>query len=129
MSRTRMSRFNTMGLALLFAVYIVSSGRADQPGFTTIDFPGAFDTIASGINPAGDIVGWYSNGRGEHGFLLSKGAFTAIDVPGATFGTEAAGINPEGDIVGTYYTPTDGFCPHGFLLSKGAFTTIDFPGS
>jgi uncharacterized membrane protein len=122
---TRTPRFITLGLTL-FLIYMVSSGPAQGQDFTAIDVPGAFSTISSGITPAGDIVGFYFNSRGEHGFLLSKGAFTTIDVPGATFGTTASGINLEGDIVGFYSNATG---THGFLLSKGAFTTIDVPGA
>jgi uncharacterized membrane protein len=118
--------------------YLLSKGK-----FTTIDFPGASATAARGINSEGEIVGLYClqgpvptlcNGTGLHGFLLSKGVFTTIDVPGAAY-TTADGINPEGDIVGDYAT-TVGPCGavpnqgcHGFLLSKGTFTTIDFPGA
>jgi hypothetical protein len=37
--------------------------------FTSIDFPGATSTAASGINPRGDIVGTYTAGGITHGFL------------------------------------------------------------
>ena len=103
--------------------------------FTTIDFPGAVDTRASGINPRGDIVGGYRRADGVvHGFLLSGGNFTTIDFPGATF-TETNGINPSGDIVGDYSIAAPFACffrqvlCHGFLLSGGEFTSIDFPGA
>jgi uncharacterized membrane protein len=65
---------------------------------------------------------------GRHGFLLSKGNFTTIDVPGAS-DTFANGINPKGDIVGTYFQSCFPCSTHGFLLSNGVFTTIDFPGA
>jgi uncharacterized membrane protein len=73
-----------------------------------------------GINARGDIVGSYGSADGRfHGFLLSEGRFTSIDVPGATF-TFADGINSEGDIVGAY--TTDPKLPattyHGFLLRE-----------
>jgi hypothetical protein len=45
----------------------------EKPTFTTIDFPGANLTIASGINPRGDIVGHYISTGVTHGFLLRKG--------------------------------------------------------
>src|SRR6266481_3727134 len=121
---TATSRVTTLGLALLFAIGMVSSGFASQGGLTTIDVPGASSTQAKGINPEGDIVGEYSNATGTHGFLLSKGNFTTIDVPGASI-TEAAAINFKGDIVGTYFASGR----HGFLLSKGNFTTIDVPSA
>jgi uncharacterized membrane protein len=118
--------------------FLLSKGK-----FTAIDFPGASATAARGINSEGEIVGLYClegpvptlcNGTGLHGFLLSKGAFTTVDFPGASY-TTADGINPKGDIVGDYST-TVGPCGavpgpgcHGFLFSKGTFTNIDVPGA
>src|SRR5215472_1386544 len=108
----------------------------------------ARQTVASGINPAGDIVGAFADGVGrQHGFLLSGGSFTTIDVPGAV-ATSANGIGPGGDIVGNYVAPyTPGvsdvapanspvYCPaagsaaciKGFLYSHGKFSTVLFPG-
>ena len=58
-----------------------------------------------------------------HGFLLSDGDFTSVDVPAATR-TGANGINARGDIAGRYVA--DGVS-HGFLLSGGLFSTFDFP--
>jgi uncharacterized membrane protein len=99
---SRRFRYTTLGPALLFAICLVSSGRASQPGFTTIDGPNvSFSTIPLGINNEGDIVGAYSNGYVDHGFLLSKGKFTIFDAPGAkSLGTVAVAINDEGNIVG-----------------------------
>src|SRR5438874_2627263 len=92
------SHFTALGLALLFAICMVNSSRADQPSFTPIDFPGASLTEALGISPEGAIAGRYGNATGGHGFLLSKGAFTTIpDFPGAS-ATGAQGINAEGNI-------------------------------
>src|SRR5271169_3912363 len=95
--------------------------------FTTIDVPGAPDTFLLGINPQGDIVGWYYDaGFKAHGLLISNGMLSTIDVPGST-STNLHGINARGDIVGGY-TDTSGNS-FGFLLSHGAFTTIDVRGS
>jgi hypothetical protein len=75
--------------------------------FTTIDFPGAADTVEPPssvlyINPEGQIVGGYLDTSGTgHGFLLSHGTFTTIDFPGSIY-TEANRINSKGDIVGAY---------------------------
>jgi len=68
---TKTSRFITLGMALLFAICLVSSGRANEPSFTTINVPGAFYTNPSGINTQGDIVGGY--GGFGHGFLPEQG--------------------------------------------------------
>jgi len=112
-------------------------------------------TALGGVNPAGDIVGAYSDGVGmQHGFLLSHGQFMTIDVPGSLVGvagalpTTARGIGPSGDIVGSFtapynppvsttapvdsaeYCPATGSaaCLKGFLYSRGKFSAVMFPG-
>ena len=50
----------------------------------------------------------------RHGYLLSEGQFSTIDLPGATF-TRAAAINSRGDIVGSGIVAG---VFHGFLLSS-----------
>lgn len=116
------SSYDTGGPAIGF---LLSKGN-----YTPIDVPGASDcygTIPAGINPQGDIVGWYAAPPDcvGHGFLLRDGVYTTIDVPGG-FGTSALAINPQGDILGTY---DDHGGTHGFLLHNGTFTTIDQPGA
>ena len=115
MFTNRKSRFTTMGLALLFAIGMVSSGLAKEQGFTTIDVPGASLTQAFGINNRGQIVGRYipAGGRFLRGYVLDHGTFTTIDVPFSTYGP--IGINARGDIVGTYQLPSGNF--RGFVLS------------
>src|SRR5262249_27862844 len=61
------------------------------------------NSLALPMNPQGDIVGGYNSAGVFHGFLLSDGDFTSIDVPGANR-TTAAGINARGDIAGRYVT-------------------------
>jgi uncharacterized membrane protein len=95
-------------------------GRPCRQGtFTSFEYPGANFTVASAINPKGQIVGLQSQSTGlgpdffapgkTHGYLLSNGVFTPIDFPGAVF-TAAIDINPEGAIVGRYITP-EGIAP------------------
>jgi uncharacterized membrane protein len=100
--------------------------------FSTIDFPGAMFTLASGINASGDIVGNYAlpgdNAPCGHGFLLRRATFTTIDVDiASSICTVAIDINSTGSIVGFY--GDSHFVFHGFLLSNGVFSTIDFPGA
>ena len=113
--------------------------RTKDGEFTQIDFPGATDTRPVGINSRGDIVGFYCvdtavpqcglvvNNR-THGFLLSEGKFTTIDVPDA-LGTQAYKINLHRQILGRYRDADPERRSHLFLLSEGKFTTIDFPGA
>jgi probable HAF family extracellular repeat protein len=92
-------------------------------GFTYTDIvdPSALpsSTVATGINNAGQIVGYYyGNGLdpGKHGFLYSGGTYTELNDPLAVSGTFAEGINALGQIVG-YYVDVNGNT-HGFLHSK-----------
>jgi probable HAF family extracellular repeat protein len=78
----------------------------------TINAPGASLTDASGIDNAGDTVGFYVDSAGStHGFVDQGGGnFTRIDVPGA-LSTRVFGINNSSRIVGIY---TDAIGTHGF---------------
>src|SRR5688500_18148598 len=152
-----------IGLPALLIVALATVGTA-WPGRTAGSFdyysidvpcsacPGgiARRTALGGINPAGDIVGVYTDAVGrQHGFLLSRGQFTTIDVPGelagvaGTLPTVARGINPAGEIVGQYTAPVSSapfdspaYCPaagsaactKGFLYSHGRFFNVLFPG-
>ena len=111
-------------LVIAFALLVMPTGALAQT-FTIVDVPGA---EAAGINPQGDIVGFYVTGTENRGFLLDKeGTLTTIYVPGASV-TRARGISPQGDIVGFYGDA--GGATHGFLRDKkGTFTTIDVPGA
>jgi probable HAF family extracellular repeat protein len=106
--------------------------------FTTISYPGALVTRASGINDSGQIVGSFDDAAGiTHGFLYSRGSFTEIDDPSASCpfvrpcGTSPSGINSSGEIVGGFEQAQGpyGQSGHGFLFSDGSYTTIDFPGA
>jgi probable HAF family extracellular repeat protein len=73
----------------------------DGKKYVTIDFPGAFDTTALGINNLGQIVGEYEiSADRPQGFLYSDGKFTTIDFPGEPLQTVPQGINNSADIVG-----------------------------
>lgn len=113
----------------------LANGAPSQDGdpshlrFTSIDVPGATFTNAQGINSRGDIVGFFGNASGTHGYLLSGGTFVVIDYPGAIY-TDARGINARGDIVGAYRIPGEpAVNTHGYVRSKdGEFSSVDFPG-
>jgi hypothetical protein len=64
--------------------------------YSTIDDPLATQTVAQGINNAGEIVGYYSDQGGVHGYLLVGGLYAPIDNPLNTNGTFAQGINAAG---------------------------------
>jgi YVTN family beta-propeller protein len=92
-----------------------------------INYPGAANTQATAITPAGEIVGRYFSSDGkQHGFILRGGQYAPVDVPTATNSTDVAWVNDRGEIVGTF---GDAHGAHAYALSKGKFTTIDYPGA
>ena len=93
-------------------------------GVSSLNFPGASDTFAFGINNAGIAVGQKIVGGNIGGFTLQNGVFTALDYPGANL-SAAVDINEENQIVGVFNTPDAN--EHGYFLNKGVFTTLDFP--
>lgn len=104
-------------------IFVLTDGAFTS--FATPDGrPVSLDT--GGMNERGDIVGVYCDsafpclitGTGTHGFLISKGNFTTIDVPESR-ATATLSINARGDIVGQYADANGK--NHGFLLSRWVY--------
>jgi hypothetical protein len=113
----------SLPLSVAFVVSAVSC-PASMLTYMSIDYPGASETGAKGINSAGVIVGYYNN-LGLHGFVKSGNVFTSIDYPGST-ATLIFGINDAMQMVGVYQM---GSVFHGFEDDAGVFTSFDFPGA
>src|SRR5262249_55108813 len=101
---------------------------------TTLDFPGASDTYAFGINDSGTVVGYWDlldsggNVLVAHGFTWKSGTFTQFDFPGAT-DTAVLGINARGDFVGEWDSGVNSPIGHGFVCTKGQCFSFDVPFS
>jgi uncharacterized membrane protein len=91
--------------------------------------PNAAQTIPSGINATGTIVGWYVRGGVTRGFIYEGGTYTTVVYPGAA-STQLRGVNPGGEIAGSYRMPGEPAVNiHGFVRSpSGDFTKADYPG-
>jgi hypothetical protein len=92
--------------------------------------PGALGgTYALHINDQGQVVGvWFDAQAREHGFLLTNGQYTSIDVPGAV-ATEVLGINSSNlpTLIGDYLDVNGAV--HGFTLQDGNFKRVDVPNA
>jgi probable HAF family extracellular repeat protein len=90
--------------------------------FTTIRVDGLFlRTDLIGINNAGQIIGYYTDGSdgSVHGFLYEQGAFAPLAyVP--------TGLNDAGQIVGYYMTDPRTFSPQGVLDEHGTLTLLSY---
>jgi probable HAF family extracellular repeat protein len=95
-----------------------------------IKIPGAVSSVATGINNAGDIVGYATSAAGvTSGWLLQHGQLTTLQYPGGS-NTDALGVNDGDEIVGTY-TDSSGV-QHGFTLlgpltASPTWASIDDP--
>jgi hypothetical protein len=113
------------GTAALARVVLASTTHAQT--ITTIDPPNSAFTIAQAINPVGQIVGYYLDGSGIHGFLRQpSGAITSFNVSrdGFQLGTFATAITPAGQITGYY--DTFNFTQHSFLRQPDGTITLFF---
>lgn len=73
-------------------------------------------TIPSGLNTVGEIVGYFDDSDGSHGFKRAPdGKVTTFDFPNSIY-TIGEGINDKGEIAG-YYESQDGAI-NGFLLKQ-----------
>ena len=120
--------------ATLQKAYTVSGGPTfTSPVFTSIDdllvakFGPNFNSQATGVNDAGNVVGFYlPTATTSVGFEDQGGVITNIDPFGSTF-TQALGINNNGEIVG-FEVDAMGV-QHGYVDIGGVFQAFDPPGS
>jgi uncharacterized membrane protein len=90
-------------------------------------------TMNNGVNPAGDVVGFYvspASGRAEQSYLIRDGLLTWFQFPGSVV-TQAWDISPTGTIIGWHRTSLTGAPPlfHGFVMERGEMTSFDVLGA
>jgi hypothetical protein len=114
--------------ATLQKAYIGTAGVLGNT-FTDINglLPANQNSQATGINNAGNAVGFYLPTTDTSiGFLDKGGSISTIDPFGSTF-TQALGINNAGEIVG-FYVDANGV-QHGYTDLGGVFSSFDPAGS
>ena len=95
--------------------------------FTTIDVPGAYATLAIGINDGGTITfEWLNNVFEYNGAAQQAGKIRILNVPGMAQ-SKARGINSHGQIV--FNAVDTAGVWHGFLFTKGSFAQADVFGA
>lgn len=109
---------------LICAMTPAASPIAQDYTFTEIDFPGAADTRALGVNDLNEVVGSYRL-FGTRGLFYSGGAFQTIEPERAVF-TRIHGINNAGRMVGFYMDLRFGVF-RGFIRIGECFNDIDYP--
>ena len=137
--RLRVSRLAAATLGALLPLSAGIAGSGPDLSFITINPPGSVETRAFSITDSGDVAGLYvTSDNRVHGFLLTRGVYTSIDVPGSirtnalgaseplshSEDEQALGAQRGLAVVGRYDTP-DGVA-HGYVLRDGGFSTIDY---
>jgi uncharacterized membrane protein len=115
-----MSTSSLIGLVLASGLLAAVPAFADSYVFTTIDVPGATSTTATGVNASGEIVGYYSDASGTHGFSDVNGSFATLNSPASSSLTQAWSVNNAGQIV-----VNSEFS--GFVYSNGSYTAVTAP--
>lgn len=69
--------------------YVLNGGS-----FTAVALTGATATRVFDVDNSGRLLGWYQDATATHGFLLSHGAVTKLDVPGTTITERSAAMMP-----------------------------------
>jgi hypothetical protein len=108
----------------------VSGTKTVTESYEAVNYPHEpLFQFALSVNDSGEIVGTYEDNSGVfHGYELSGGRFTTINVPFA--GAEATyteGLNNSGEIVGAWMDSATN--THGLAVIGSTYTSLDYPGS
>jgi hypothetical protein len=129
---TQLSRRNAQGVSV--GTYWDTTSAHHKHGIVvynsssaTVNYPGASDTYAMGINKWGSIVGFYlDSSKNYQGYELKNSKYTRIHYPGS-LSTMVTSISDNGVIVGSYTNSGSTGHSHGFTLKAGVYKTLDDP--
>jgi hypothetical protein len=111
-------------ITICAAIVLWGSGYAMAGTWTTLDNPmatGVNGTVVNGIDGS-NLVGWYMNASGTHGYLYDGTTWTTLDTPGSK-GTAVNGIDGS-NLVGYYWDNNKGYV---FLYNGSTWTNLDVP--
>ena len=68
-------------ITICSAIMLLCTGYARASDWTILDYPGAKFTEAYDISGS-NVVGWYMDSLGIHGFIYDGTSWTTLDYPG-----------------------------------------------
>lgn len=105
--------------------------RSSNGNTSQLDYPGAAQTVANGINDNGTIVGFYSKTASpnlwRHGFIYNSGKWATLDYPSSTLQTTLNGISNSNMITATTIQGSNAL--NSFIYVNGGFKKIVMPNS
>jgi hypothetical protein len=110
-------------LLTVFAIYLFQGESFADFSYSTLDYPGATSTTATGISQ-GIVVGYYSTSASypTHGFIYDGNNYSPVDFPGS-MSTRILDIDGN-RMVGTYDIAGQ---RHAFVYDGNVFTSVDHP--
>ena len=103
-----------------------SNGQANA-----LNFPGAAETVANGINDNGTVVGYYSKAlpphEWKHGFIYHNGQWASLSFPSSQVQTTLQGISNSNLIVAT--TMQGSTSLNSYIYVNGTFKKMVMPNS
>ncbi len=109
-----------------FTVTTADSLSADGTFVPLNDPLATAGTHARGVSGP-EVVGYYRDATGDHGFLYNGATYTKLDDPAAAPGTTFAQAVSGNNVVGWYMDASS--MVHGFLYSGSTWTNLDDPGA
>ena len=104
-----------------------------QGSFTSENFPGSAQTQVTGINSAGNTVGfWIDGSNANHGFTDIGNTFVSVDDPLSTsvpIFTQLLGLNDSGEAVGFYNDVNGNGNGFSYNTTLATFTPVDPPNA
>lgn len=100
--------------------------RSSNGQATAMNYPGAAETVANGINDNGTIVGYYSKhlppNEWKHGFIYSNGNWASLSYPNSNLQTTLQGISNANLIVATILQGSTAL--NSYIYTNGTFKKI-----
>lgn len=105
--------------------------RSGNGSAVALDYPGAAETMASGINDNGTVVGTYSKTLPPHdwrqGFIYSSGKWATLNYPNSGLQTMLNGISNANLIIATTVQSSNAL--NSYIYLNGVFKKIVLPNS
>src|SRR5678816_1054083 len=119
-----------LGVAFMGASLPQSSEVESIHNIRIFSVPGSTNTVATGVDNDGAIIGTFDDANGLHAFIRTRtGHFITFDAPSATL-TLGFDINNAGTAVGSFINDSGSTDQIGYIRSKaGSFLTFTVPGN
>jgi Putative Ig domain len=109
--------------------FTVTATTTATGAFASLDDPSATAGSTIGAGASGNnVVGYYNDAAGTHGFLYNGTTYSTLDNPSAKGGASTFALGVSGSSVVGYFSDSSGRI-HGFLYNGSSYTQLDVPAA